>query len=61
MEASDKEAVVNCHFTVQVNEPFCLAPILRAMTSASQDQHRDHGILTLQFRQLPPFAKWSLS
>src|SRR5262249_47508246 len=49
----DQPAITNLELTVELNEPFSLPAVLGAETSAAEDEN--HGILSLQFGELPAF------
>src|SRR5215469_8608077 len=50
---SDQSAVSKLQFTTELNKPFRLPAVLRAVTSAAQDEN--HWMLFLQFGELPAF------
>jgi hypothetical protein len=47
----DQPAVGNLKFTMELNEPLGLAPILGSVTAAAQDEH--HRIRSLELGELP--------
>ena len=46
-------AIADLNLTMKLNKPFMLPAVLRAVASAAEDEN--HGILSLQFRELPAF------
>jgi hypothetical protein len=49
----DKPAIANLHLTMEFKKPFSLSTVLGAESAAAEDEH--HGMLSLQFGELPPF------
>jgi hypothetical protein len=49
----DKPAIGNLELAVELNKPFSLPAVLGAVTSATEDEN--HGMLSLQFGELPAF------
>ena len=49
----DQPAIANLKLTMEFNQPFRLPAILGTETSAAEDEN--HGMLSLQFGQLPVF------
>jgi hypothetical protein len=49
----DQAAIANLEFTMKLDQSFMLPSVLWAVTAAAEDDH--HRILSLQFRELPPF------
>src|SRR5215831_14137641 len=49
----DKSAISNFHFTLDLQKPFMLSPILWTVTTATQNN--DHRIFPLQLRKPPAF------
>jgi hypothetical protein len=47
----DKPAIGNLELTMELNKQFRLPPVLGAEPSAAEDE--DHGMLSLQFGELP--------
>src|SRR5262249_11794302 len=50
----DKSAIGDLELTMESNEPFGLPAVLGAETSSAQ--HQNHGMLSLQFGELPAFC-----
>jgi len=51
---SDQPAIANFELPMKLHEPFVLPAVLGAKTSAAQN--KNHGVLSLQFGELPVFA-----
>ena len=49
----DQPAIGNLEFTMELNQPFRLSAVLGSVTPAAEDE--DHGVLSLQFGELPAF------
>jgi hypothetical protein len=50
----DQPAIGNLEFTIELNQPFRLPAVLGSVTPAAEDD--DHGVLFLQFGELPVFG-----
>jgi len=48
-------AISDFQLTMQLDEEFCLPAVLGAITSAAE--YKNHGMLTLQFRELTTFGR----
>ena len=51
----DEPAIANLHLTVELKKPFSLSAVLGTETAAAED--KDHGMLALQFGELPAFPR----
>jgi hypothetical protein len=49
----DKPAIGNFELTMEFNKAFSLLAVLGAVTTAAED--KNHGMWSLQFRELPAF------
>ena len=49
----DQSAIANLEFPMELNQPLRLPAVLGSVSPATEDQ--DHGILSLQFGELPTF------
>jgi hypothetical protein len=50
----DQPAIADLHFTMELNKPFMLPPVLGAVGAAAEDEN--HWVLSLQFGELPAFS-----
>jgi hypothetical protein len=49
----DQPAIGNLEFTMELNQPFRLSAVFGSVATAAEDE--DHGVVSLQFGELPVF------